>query len=100
MYNLIYSEEIDRDLTAIFNYIAEDSEIRASEYLGKIEACILHLQKNPELGRIGKYPELQRLGVRVLPFENYLILYTISEKNQSVSVLRVIHGSVNYKRLF
>lgn len=100
MYNLIYSEEVDRDLTAIFNYIAEDSEISASEYLGKIEACTLHLQKNPELGRIGKYPELQRLGVRVLPFENYLILYTISEKNQSVSILRVIHGSVNYKRLF
>ena len=77
MYNLIYSEEVDRDLTAIFN-----------------------LQKNPELGTLGKYPELQRLGVRVLPFEHYLILYTVNERNQSVNLLRVIHGSVNYKRLF
>ena len=100
MYNLIYSEEVDRDLTAIFNYIAEDSEMRASEYLGKIETCILHLQKNPELGTLGKYPELQRLGVRVLPFEHYLILYTVNERNQSVNLLRVIHGSLNYKRLF
>ena len=47
MYNLIYSEEVDRDLTAIFNYIAEDSEIRASEYLGKIEACILICKRIP-----------------------------------------------------
>ena len=100
MYTLVYAEEVESDLKAIFNYIAEDSSARASAYLGKIENCILQLQDFPEIGHLCRYHELKNLGIRILPFEDYLIFYTISKKQQTVNIVRVIHGSVNYRRLF
>ena len=78
MYTLVYAEEVESDLKAIFNYIAEDSSARASAYLGKIENCILQLQDFPEIGHLCRYHELKNLGIRILPFEDYLIFYTIS----------------------
>ncbi len=100
MYTLVYAEEVESDLKAIFNYIAEDSSARASAYLGKIENCILQLQDFPEIGHLCRYHELKNLGIRILPFEDYLIFYTISKKQQTVNIVRVIHGSVNYRKIF
>ena len=100
MYKLIYANEADSDLQAIYDYIAQDNPERASSYLGEIEQQILHLQEFPNIGSESKYPELKVQGIRILPFEDYLAFYTIDEKAKSVNIIRVLHGSVNYKRLF
>jgi len=100
MYKLFYTEEADRDLVAIYNYIAEDSPERAGNYLGKIEKCILQLQDFPNLGNVSRYAELNKLGIKMLPFEDYLIFYTVNSGAETVNVIRVLHGSVNYRRLF
>ena len=100
MYKLRYAKEVENDLKAIFNYIAEDSETRASQYLGKLEKHILQLESFPETGHLSRYNELRALGIRILPFENYLIFYTISKKEEAVNIIRILHGSVNYKNLF
>ncbi len=100
MYEIIYSEEADNDLTAIFDYIAADSEDNAVNYLGKIEKCILQLQDFPEMGFDSKYKELLALGIKILPFEKYLIFHTVNKNEQTVNIIRVLHGSVNYRRLF
>lgn len=100
MYTLEYAEEVEIDLKSIYNYIAQDSAVRASAYLGKIETCILQLQDFPEIGHDCRYSELKNLGIKVLPFEDYLIFYTVSKKRQTVSIIRVLHGSVNYRKLF
>ncbi len=100
MYTLEYAEEVETDLKAIYNYIAEDSPVRASTYLGKIEQCVLQLINFPELGHASKYPELRALGIRVLPFEDYLIFYTINKKAEKVNIIRILRGSVNYRRIF
>lgn len=100
MYQLIYTEEAADDLQAIFNYIATDSKERAITYLGKFENRILQLQDFPELGHECGYSELNYLGIRVLPYENYLIFYTVSTKAETVNIIRVLHGSVNYRNLF
>ena len=36
----------------------------------------------------------------MLPFEDYLIFYLIREEEDAVVILRVLHSSVNYRRLF
>lgn len=100
MYELVYAEEADNDLTAIYNYIADDSVERARNYLGKIESCILQLKDFPKIGSESKYKELRALGIRILPFENYLIFYTINNRQNLVNIIRVLHGSVNYRKLF
>ena len=100
MYELLYAEEADNDLTAIYNYIADDSVERARNYLGKIEQCILQLKDFPEIGVESRYAELRALGIRLLPFENYIIFHMVNSKNQTVNIIRVLHGSVNYRKLF
>ncbi len=100
MYKLFYTEEADRDLVAIYNYIAEDSPERAIAYLGKIEKCVLQLRDFPNLGNGSRYAELSKLGVRMLPFEDYLIFYTVNVRTETVNIIRVLHGSVDYRRLF
>ena len=100
MYRILYAEKADEDLTEIYNYIAVDSPARAAAYLGKMESCILQLKDFPNIGYSGKYPELVKLGIRMLPFEDYLVFYTVSQAEMCVHVLRVLHGSVNYRRLF
>ena len=70
MYKIQYTQTAELDLDSIFNYIAADSRERAVNYLGKIGQSISQLMDYPELGYLGKYPELQVLGIRVLPFES------------------------------
>lgn len=100
MYKLIYAEEADNDLTAIFNYIADDSRERAVDYLGKMESCILQLKDFSNIGVESRYKELRAMGIKILPFENYLIFHTVNEKEKAVNIIRVLHGSVNYRKLF
>ena len=100
MYELIYAEEADNDLSAIFNYIADDSRERAVNYLGKMEQCILQLKEFPNMGKESRYKELRALGIKVLLFENYLVFHTVNDKEKAVNIIRVLHGSVNYRKLF
>ena len=65
-----------------------------------MEDCILGLRDFPGIGRTGRFPELTSLGVRMLPFEDYLIFYLIREEEDAVVILRVLRSSVNYRRLF
>lgn len=100
MYHIVYTEKAESDLGDIYRYIAEDSTERASAYLSRMEDCILGLRDFPGIGRTGRFPELTSLGVRMLPFEDYLIFYLIREEEDAVVILRVLHSSVNYRRLF
>ena len=100
MYNLFYAEEADNDLVAIYNYIANDSAERARNYLGKMESCILQLKDFPKMGSECRYKELRALGIRILPFENYLVFYVVNSKEKVVNIVRILHGSVNYRKLF
>lgn len=100
MNNLIYSPLADDDLTAIYNFIAADSPARASAYMGKMEQSILKLCNFPNIGAKGRYPELINLGIKVLPFDDYLIFYTVNAASEQVRIIRLLHGSVNYLRLF
>ena len=100
MYKLLYAVEADNDLQAIYDYIANDNLDRAVSYLGEIEKQILRLTDFPNIGHDIKYNELKALGVKILPFDNYLIFYTINEPNKIINIVRVLHGSADYKRLF
>ncbi len=100
MYRIVYTEKAESDLSDIYRYIAEDSTERAAAYLSRMEECILGLRDFPGIGSTGRFPELTSLGVRMLPFEDYLIFYLIREEENTVVVLRVLHSSVNYRRLF
>lgn len=79
------------DLTAIYDWIANDHPSRALSFIDKIDKHIGHLATHPYLGRVPRDPKLRAFGYRVLIIEPYLVFYIIRKK--TVEIHRVIHGS-------
>ena len=100
MYTLRYSAAADRDLSAIFDYIALDNRSAAVSYLAEMEKKILLLRDFPELGHLCQYPELAAFGLRVLVYEKYLVFYTVDPIKEYIHIVRVLHGSRDYRKLF
>jgi toxin ParE1/3/4 len=75
------------DLAEIGDYIAQDSEERASSFVEELREASLALSDFPERRAI--VPEYRDLGVRSRSHGPYVIFYRIGG---SVQVLRVVHG--------
>ena len=52
------------------------------------------------VGYKSRYPELQALGMKVLPFEYHFVFYTVNKAYEIVNIIRSLRGSVNYRNLF
>ncbi|MCP4679166.1 MAG: type II toxin-antitoxin system RelE/ParE family toxin [Deltaproteobacteria bacterium] len=96
MLKLVISPEATADLDDIWSYIAEDNPEMATLFLSSILAECRLLSDSPYIGR--ERDDIQREGVRSIPFRNYIILYQV--KKDSVEILHVFHGRRDYPRLF
>ena len=94
---LEYSEQSIVDLDDIIEYIAKDSISRALQYIDKMKSKIELLVHAPNMGVACKAKKINH-DCRILIFEDYLVFYTVKEKN--IQVKRVLHGSVNYRDTF
>jgi toxin ParE1/3/4 len=84
------------DLTDIYEYIARDNEIAAVSTLDGLFRHAEILSESPHLGR--NRDEDLRQGVRSLPVGNYTLFYRVLD--ETVEVLRVLHGSRDLPPLF
>ena len=77
IYELEVSEQADSDLRGIFEYIAFElqSPENASGQLDRLEEQILSLDTMPERYRKYKKEPWKSRGLRVLPLDNYVVLY-------------------------
>jgi len=96
MLKIEYTNDAEFDLEDIADFIAKDSSNRALQYLQKIEKNIELLCKNPNLGVSCESKKIS-LDCRVLIFEAYLIFYKVL--NESILIIRILHSSVNYKKI-
>jgi toxin ParE1/3/4 len=88
-YGVTWSETAERDLSAIVEYIADDSPQRAYDMFKELRKKALSLRTFPDRGRI--VPELQQQGItqyRELIITPWRIIYRISERE--VYVLSVL----------
>jgi toxin ParE1/3/4 len=91
----VFTDEAIADLNDIHDYIAQHSPTAAARVIGEInERCDL-LADNPMMGR--SRPEFGR-DVRSFPSGAYIIFYRPAE--DSVEILRVIHGARNIEAMF
>ena len=77
MYEVELSEQADSDLRGIFEYIAFElqSPENASGQLDRLEEQILSLDTMPERYRKYEKEPWKSRGLRVLPVDNYVVLY-------------------------
>jgi toxin ParE1/3/4 len=85
----------EADLDEIWDYIAEDSSERASNFLRKLYAKIQTLDANPNIGR--KRDELLP-GLRSFPYGNYVIFYLPIENG--IEIVRVLQSSRDIEQVF
>ncbi len=76
------------DLTAIRDYIAEESPEGASVVARRILDSLEQLEQLPRIGRPGRVPNTRELVVGRTP---YLVAYRV--KGDFIELLRVLHGA-------
>lgn len=91
------SEQADADLRGIFEYIAFTllAPENASGQLDRLENGILSLEQYPMRHRVYEKEPWHSRGLRILPVDNYVVLYIPNEETKVVTVIRVMYGGRN-----
>lgn len=94
IYEVEVSEQADSDLREIFEYIAYElqSPQNASGQLDRLEEQILSLDTMPERYRKYEKEPWKSCGLRVLPVDNYVVLYIPDSDKKVVTILRVMYA--------
>lgn len=90
-YRVEISATAERDIDAIYDFIATDKRVAAGKWFKQLESFLKSLEIFPERHEI--IPEATELGVRYrhFIFGAYRAIYRIQDDR--VLVLRVVHGS-------
>ena len=93
-YDVEVSEQADSDLRGIFEYIAFElqSPEKANGQLDRLEEQILSLDTMPERYRKYEKEPWRSRGLRVLPVDNYVVLYIPDSDKKVVTILRVMYA--------
>ncbi len=90
------SDQVRRDITEIYKYIAKDSVKYANETVKNIYSHINVLLKFPHIGRF--VAEIPDKAYREILYKSYRIIYTISEEKQLIHILFIIHGKRDFNK--
>ena len=92
--NLSWSELARKDLRAIHDYIARDSEFYASRMVERIVLRVGGLQQQPLKGhRVHEYPE--RPDLREIHEASYRIVYAVAP--DEISVVAIVHFAQRFR---
>lgn len=88
------SEKADRDLRNIFLYIAIDLCVSeaAEKQVNRLWNAMRSLDELPERYRRYEDEPWYSRGMRVLPVDNYVVLYIPDMEKQSVCIVSVMYG--------
>ncbi len=94
-WNVIYTEQAERDLRDIFEYIAFNLLVldTAKEQIRRIINNIAELDEMPFRHALYKKEPWHSKGLRVLPIDNYIAFYLPIKVNKTVAIIRIMHGS-------
>ncbi len=88
------SSEADKDLRAIYEYIAISlmSPQNAEAQLSRLEKMIYSLDNMPFRYTVYKN------DIHFVPVDNYLVFYTVEENEKAVSIIRVMYGKQDIEK--
>lgn len=94
IYEVKVSKQAESDLRGIFEYIAFElqSPKNASGQLDRMEKQILSLNTMPERYRRYEKEPWKSRGLRILPVDNYVVLYIPDRDKKVVTILRVMYA--------
>jgi toxin ParE1/3/4 len=93
---LVISTTARGDLRAIVVRISGDNPTRAVSFVAELWGRCREIAERPEAYAV--VPRHAALGIRRAVHGNYLVFYRIDQS--AVTILRVLHGSMDYSQLF
>ena len=93
-YKIEISEQADKDLRNIYEYIAFELQApeNASDQIDRLEKHILSLDSMPEKYRIYDKEPWKSRGLHILPVDNYAVLYIPDTDTKVVTILRIMYS--------
>lgn len=94
IFEIEISEQADADLRGIFEYIAFELQApeNASGQLDRLEESIMSLDQMPERFREYENEPWNSRGLRLMPVDNYCVLYIPNKVDAVVTIIRVMYG--------
>jgi toxin ParE1/3/4 len=94
IFEIDISAQADVDLRNIYEYIAYElqSQENASGQLDRLEESIMSLDQMPERFREYEKEPWHSRGLRIMPVDNYCVLYIPRKTDGIVTILRVMYG--------
>ena len=94
IYEIEISEQAEADLRGIYEYIAFEllAPENASGQLDRLEKNILRLEQMPERFRIYEEEPWHTRGLRIMPVDNFVVLYIPDKEKGIVTIIRIMYG--------
>jgi toxin ParE1/3/4 len=94
IFEIEISAQADNDLRNIYEYIAYElqSPENAKGQLDRLEESILGLDQMPERFRAYEQEPWHSRGLRIMPVDNYCVLYIPDTEKAVVTIIRVMYG--------
>lgn len=92
---VVFTDEAERDIEHIADYIARDNPARAVTFVGELIDRCERLAQSPHAFPL--VPRYAHAGVRRRHYRGYLIFYTAG--NHRIEILHVLNGVQDYEAI-
>ena len=96
-YEVIITPSAQKDLTEIKSYFTNVLKTSSNSIFEKFLEQIKILKAHPFTYRVHQDPLLKLVGYRVIPIDNYLMLYVV--RRNVVQIHRILYAKRNYLQL-
>mgnify|MGYP000171076060 CR=1 FL=1 len=100
-YKIVLTPDAQNDLNDIFKYIAFDLQSfqNATSQLDRIEKAVKSLEQLPSRFRLCDKEPWKSRNLRVMPVDNYIVLYIVDNNKNIVTVVHIMYGGRNIEFL-
>ncbi len=100
-YKVLMTEPAVDDLQEIVQYISDElfEPVIAKKLVGKIKEAVMSLDKLPTRHALVADERLAMQEIRKLIVENYIAFYMISEKDETVTIIRILYSRRDWEHL-
>jgi len=99
-YDVTLTDQARYDMRTIYEYIADIlmEPTVAEKQLTHIENAVYSLEEMPERFRRYEKEPWRSRNLRVMPVDNYVVLYTVDNKKHIATVIRIMYGKRNIEK--
>jgi toxin ParE1/3/4 len=100
-YRIVITDLAEVDLRNIADYIANEllDPSTARKMIAKIAEAVFQLEQMPFRNGLVRDERLAASGIRHILVDSYIVFYVVSEKEETVTIIRILYGKRQWSSL-